>query len=419
MARFLVTPMPFTGHIAPMTAVASALVARGHDVRFYTGSAFRSKVESTGAAFVPWTAAPDFDENDLPATFPRLVGKKGLSQLMINVQDLFIGTAPSQVADLAEEWRREPWDALVADELSVGAALFAERTGCPRATVAVTPLNMTVTEGPPTGMGLTPGRNVVTKARDAALRAVVPLFERPLHAPLARARAAVGLPPSSLSFSQTLYSPALVIASGAPLLDFGRTHRPARVRFVGRLATDAAPGVLPDWWADLDGRTVVHVTQGTQNIDAADLIRPSVDALADRDVLVVVATGVPGRNALPFAVPGNVRVAGFLPYAALLPRVDVMVTNGGWGGTLTALSHGIPLVLAGGDLDKPEIAALVAWSGAGVNLRTGTPSAAKVAAGVDRVMADASFRDAASRVGDQLRSLGGAPRAAELIEELL
>ena len=62
------------------------------------------------------------------------------------------------------------------------------------------------------------------------------------------------------------------------------------------------------------------------------------------------------------------RVAGFLPYAALLPRVDLMVTNGGWGGTLAALSHGIPLVIAGGDLDKPEIAARVAWTGAGVNL---------------------------------------------------
>lgn len=419
MARFLVTAMPFSGHIAPMGAVASALVARGHEVRFYTGSAFRSKVEATGATFVPWRAAPDFDENDLAATFPRLVGKKGLSQLLVNVEDLFIGTAALQAHDLQDEWDREPWDALVADELSVGAVLFAERIGGRRATVAVTPLNMTVTEGPPTGFGLAPGRNILTKSRDAALRAVVPLFARRLHAPLARARAAVGLPPSSRAFGDTLYSPTLVIASGGPLLDFGRTHRPAPVRFVGQLAIDSAPTGLPDWWADLDGRTIVHVTQGTQNIDPADLIRPTLDALADRDVLVVAATGVPGRDALPFAVPANVRVAGFLPYAALLPRTDIMVTNGGWGGTLAALSHGIPLVVAGGDLDKPEIAALVAWSGAGVNLRTGTPSTAKVAAGVDRVMADASFRDAAARVREQLRSLGGAPRAAELLEMLV
>jgi UDP:flavonoid glycosyltransferase YjiC (YdhE family) len=185
------------------------------------------------------------------------------------------------------------------------------------------------------------------------------------------------------------------------------------------MAADPPPGALPEWWPDLDGRTVVHVTQGTQNIDPADLIRPAIDALADRDVMVVVTTGVPGRDALPFPVPANVRVAGFLPHAQLLPRVDVVVTNGGWGGTLAALSHGIPLVIAGGDLDKPEIAGRVAWTGAGVNLRTGTPSSAKVAEGFHRVMADRSFRDAAVRVGDQLRSLGGAPRAAELLETLL
>ena len=216
-----------------------------------------------------------------------------------------------------------------------------------------------------------------------------------------------------------MFSPRLVIASGSPLLDYDRTDRPPSLHFVGQLQSAPAPAALPAWWGDLDGRSVVHVTQGTQNIDPDDLIRPAVEALAERDVIVVVATGVPGRDELPFPVPANVRVAGFLPYADLLPRVDLVVTNGGWGGTLAALAHGIPLVIAGGDLDKPEIAARVAWAGAGVNLKTGTPSAAKVAAGVDRVLADASFRDAATRVGAQLRSLGGAEHAAELLEELL
>jgi UDP:flavonoid glycosyltransferase YjiC (YdhE family) len=117
-------------------------------------------------------------------------------------------------------------------------------------------------------------------------------------------------------------------------------------------------------------------------------------------------------------VPSNARIGGFLPHAELLPRADAVVTNGGWGGTLAALAHDVPLVIAGGDLDKPEVAARVAWAGAGVNLKTGTPTSAKVAAGVDRVLADPSFRDAAARVGAQLRSLGGANRAAELLETL-
>jgi MGT family glycosyltransferase len=419
MARFLISAMPFTGHIAPMRAVGAALVARGHDVRFYTGAAFREPVESSGARFVPWLAATDFDENDLSATFPRLVGKKGMRQLLMNVEDVFINTAPGQVSDLDTEWIREPWDVIAGDDLSMGAAMHAELTGCPWATVSVLPLNLIGTEGPPSGIGLAPGRNPLTKLRDAALRAAVPLLSRPLRAPLARARDAVGLPASSLSFDRVAFSSRLVVASGAPALDFDRADRPSSLRYVGRLAADPSAERVPPWWDDLDGRTVVHVTQGTQNIDPSDLIRPALEALADREVLVVVATGVRGRDALPFPVPPNTRVAGFLPYAELLPRTSVVITNGGWGGTLAALSHGIPLVIAGGDLDKPEVAARVAWAGAGVNLKTGTPSAAQVARGFDRVATEPSFRDAAARVGAQLDTLGGAPRAAELLEQLV
>ncbi|MCR2762633.1 glycosyltransferase [Microbacterium sp. zg.B48] len=412
--------MPFTGHITPMCAVAQALAARGHDVRLYTGSAFRHRVEDAGATLVPWQIAPDFDENDLSATFPRLIGKKGLGQLLINVQDVFIRTAPAQVEDLTSEWERAPWDAIAGDEVSVGAALFAEHAGGPWATVALLPLNLAGAQGPPSGLGLAPGRNPLTRARDAALRAAVPLISRPLRRPLARARSAVGLPPSKLTFDEVVFSPRLVVASGVPQLDYERTDRPPSVHFVGELRAPitAATG-LPAWWGDLDGRRVVHVTQGTQNIDPSDLLRPALEALADRDVLVVVATGVPGRDELPFPVPANARVGGFLPYAQLLPRTDVVITNGGWGGVLAALSHGIPLVIAGGDLDKPEIAARVAWAGAGVNLKTGTPTAAKVAAGFDRVATDDSFRDGAARIGAELRASGGAPRAAELLESLV
>jgi len=64
MARFMLAAMPFPGHVTSMLAVAEVLLERGHSVRFYTGSAFRDRVEASGAVFVPWRNAPDFDEND-------------------------------------------------------------------------------------------------------------------------------------------------------------------------------------------------------------------------------------------------------------------------------------------------------------------------------------------------------------------
>ncbi|SFO53847.1 UDP-glucoronosyl and UDP-glucosyl transferase [Geodermatophilus obscurus] len=97
----------------------------------------------------------------------------------------------------------------------------------------------------------------------------------------------------------------------------------------------------------------------------------------------------------------------------------MVVTNGGWGGVLASLGAGVPLVVAGGTLDKPEIARRVARSGAGVDLRTGRPSPRQVAAAVDRVLADPGHRERAAAVAASLARHGGAAAAADLLERLV
>jgi UDP:flavonoid glycosyltransferase YjiC (YdhE family) len=99
-------------------------------------------------------------------------------------------------------------------------------------------------------------------------------------------------------------------------------------------------------------------------------------------------------------VPPNAHVVEWLPYSALLPHVDVMVTNGGYGGVHHALSYGIPLVVAGESSDKAEVAARVAHAGVGVNLKTAHPNAGRIAAAVRRI--DDGYRDAARRLGHQI-----------------
>jgi UDP:flavonoid glycosyltransferase YjiC (YdhE family) len=90
-----------------------------------------------------------------------------------------------------------------------------------------------------------------------------------------------------------------------------------------------------------------------------------------------------------------VRLERFIPHDLLLPHVDVMVTNGGYGGVQQALANGVPLVVAGDSEDKPEVAARVQWSGTGLNLHTGRPSPAMVARAVRRVLSHGSYRERA------------------------
>lgn len=418
MSRILLVVMPFAGHVAPMRAIASELVRRGHEVRAYTGSAYAEAFESVGARHVPWREAPDFDEHRLADVFPDLGTRHGIRQVITNMEQVFIGTAARQLADLEAEWRSEPWDLMVSETTSVSAPLAAERFPAAWATVAIVPLMLPGGHRPPPGLGLVPAHGIGGRMRDRALWAAMGIAIGRLERAYARERALAGLGPASRPYAEASHSDTLTLATGGALLDFAPLPRPAWVRYVGRIAGAPAPGrPLPEWWDEVTGsdRPVVLVTQGTFNTDPEELLVPALEALAEREVLVVATLGREGA-AWDRPIPANARIAGFVPFEQLMPHLDAVVTNGGWGGTLAALAAGVPLVIAGGDLDKPEIATRVRWVGAGVDLRTGRPTAAAVGRAVDRVLADPAFRAAAARVGEELAELGGVTEIADALE---
>ena len=134
-----------------------------------------------------------------------------------------------------------------------------------------------------------------------------------------------------------------------PRFEFPRQDLPANVYFVGALPIMLNQAPIPPWGHELDGsRKVALVTQGSvANYDFSQLIAPTLEALADeKDVLVVVTGGGRSVTAIPGAIPENVQLADYLPFEWVLPKVDVFVTNGGYGSVDQALSHGIPLVTA-------------------------------------------------------------------------
>ncbi|MGY1750408.1 hypothetical protein [Modestobacter sp. SYSU DS0511] len=126
--RVLVAAMPFAGHASPMAAVAAALVARGHDVVAYTGRRYAERFTAAGATWLPWRRAPDFDDADLRATFPQVGDGRGPRAVTANVEHVFLRTGVGQAADLLAAG---PFDVLVSDQLAIGSALAAERTGTP------------------------------------------------------------------------------------------------------------------------------------------------------------------------------------------------------------------------------------------------------------------------------------------------
>jgi UDP:flavonoid glycosyltransferase YjiC (YdhE family) len=206
--------------------------------------------------------------------------------------------------------------------------------------------------------------------------------------------------------------------TGCPSLDVPRPDLPNQVHFVGRLSPAGA--ILPRAPSrERAAKPLVVVTQGTHDVNAADLIQPALEGLADMEVDVIATSGRRGRTTMGFAPPPNARVVDLLDFASVLPETAAFVTNGGWGGVLASLAAGVPMVVAAGSAaDKPEIAARVARSGGGLNLRTGRPKPSLVARAVQEVLANPAYRERAQQIGSELHQLGGASTAADLVERL-
>jgi MGT family glycosyltransferase len=194
------------------------------------------------------------------------------------------------------------------------------------------------------------------------------------------------------------------------------------VQFIGMMPADPpSDWIAPDYFRELEGgHPVVHVTQGTLANESPQLIRPALEGLAGEPVLVVVSTG--GRPIEQLGVgplPANARISTYLSYPELLPRTAVMVTNGGYGGVQTALSYGVPLVVAGATEDKPEVAMRVAWSGAGINLKTATPTPDQVRNAVRAVLGDPRYRERARTLSAEYARYHAVQRAVQLVEDLI
>lgn len=216
-------------------------------------------------------------------------------------------------------------------------------------------------------------------------------------------------------------SPHLVLSGTVRSFEYPRPDCPRQVVFVGPLLENKDEAFAPPaWWGELDNTTVVHVSQGTISNDPAQLLRPTLEALADEPVLVVACTGRldGGLDALG-PLPPNARAAGYIPYGVLLPKVSVVVTNGGFQGVQAALRHGIPMVTAGESEDKPEVCARLQLTGASIDLATATPEPSAIRSAVRRVLEEPSFRISAAALAQEAAEAGGAHGAVDAIEVVL
>jgi MGT family glycosyltransferase len=421
MGKFLVITNPSDGHVTPLIPIVRALVKSGHTVKWINGRAFKEKVEISGAEFILMHQKYDRGKTDLYDFFPKLKKLKGVLMLWYYFKHWVFDPVLFYVRQIENVLKEFKADAIIGDSFRNWALFVTERGGPPFVMVNVFPLVYPSSYLPPQGFGMLPGKSFFSKLKDSLLRLMVyKIGSWPLQNHCNQIRNQLKLPPYKNFFHKEGWDrSAMVMQPTVPQFEYALPDLPQHVYFIGPILLSVDSNFTPpEWWPKIISgeKKVILINQGTIAKNINNLIKPAIEALQDEDVYVIA---VPLSDGQLSRIPANTFTSTFIPFANLLPYIDLMITNGGFGGVQNALSYGIPLILAGATEDKMEVSARVEFTKVGINLRKNNPTPKQIKSAVNKVFSKDTYRENAKRMQNEMAKFDAPRKAIELLETII
>lgn len=378
--RVLLAALPAFGHLYPLMPLATALRESGDDVVLATADPLASAMRALGwrVEDVPCDVAGA--RRELLRTRPQLAELPPAERWRLG-NALFAEVLPATTAPrLLDVVARVRPDLLVYDEANLGAAVVGAVAGIPVARHGLGPLPRPVQE----------------RLVDTVLR----------HWPVPEAPRPEGTAVLGTRYLD-IYPPGLHRSPPASPLPVVRL-RPVP------WSDGGIP--MPAWVTAPRSRPLVYLTLGTVPFVALPVLRAAARGLAALDVDVLVAAGPDSDPRALGRLPEHVRVESFVPQAALLEYVDLVVHHGGSGTTLASLARGRPqLVLPQALPDQAVNAANVSAAGAGLVL---SPDEVTTDAVADRALSLLATPGYAARAGRMRREIDQMPGPSETVPVL-
>ena len=334
--RVLFTTRGSSGHLLPLVPFAQACARAGHDVRIAAQAQNRPRVERTG---LPYTLTADPPPEEW-VPFMQRVSQLPFEEANAEMIGGFFAGMDSRAAlpalrEVVDEFRP---DVIARESWEFGSTIVAEQHGIPIVRIGL----------------------ALAEVEEASMRFAAPTVDA--------LREATGLP-GDPNGERLRDAPYLTMMPAA--LDDGSAAAPARThRFAPQIGEAAAPPPLDDWFgASADPLVLVSFgsVAGAEHLPFyPGVYRAAIDALAPLPVRVLVTIGAARDPEALGPLPANVHIEEWVAQDDVLPLVDVAVMHGGYGSTLGALRHGVPLaVLPLFSADQFANARAVARSGAG------------------------------------------------------
>jgi len=413
--KTLIVTVEGGGNVPPVMGLAGKLRSRGHEITVLTEPCMKDTVENQGFAFIPhdeYFTREDRKE-DLFGDWNSSATKSPV------LERVTFGPAPSVVKQVTRIIRSENIDLLVVDFLLLPAVIAAEYCGIPCVAVVHMPEFLPGPNRPPGNLGIRPGEGLIFRLRDRVLASLMRATFNKFKSGLNSLLETYSLEP--LENTLDLFDrPGLRLVQTLRSFDIPIEPTPENLRYTGPVLDD------PDWaegrgWEDpWKGKVsgplaVVSFSSTFQN--QAGTIRHCIDALAGTDLRGCVTLG-PAMNGAEFPVPENVVVRQSVSHSMLFPHAGLVITHGGHGTIMRALSHGLPVLCMPMGRDQADNGIKVERSGCGIMIPAKS-SPERIRKAALQLVSDGSYRRKAESMKEQILSAPGLEEVLDEIDALL
>jgi zeaxanthin glucosyltransferase len=391
-----------------MTALARELIGRGHSVVFIG-------FPDVGSKLAPDLEFIAYGKDAMPAGsllpfIDRLSGVAGQHSAP-DLMNEAARIAELMLRELPRAFQAARADALLIDQSEPAPHMVARAMGIPFATVCnAMHMNVDPTVPPP----MAPWRwnpSPAAVQRNIAAYRGIGTARRPVTTVLRHYARRSNI--TEFKLIDEIWSDVLQVTQCIQEFDFPRRQLPACFHYCGPFREPEAP---LDFALPGDDRPLVFCSLGSLQGSRAHIFHNVAAAAADLGFNLLIAHGGKLSDAEAARLPGKPMVHPYVPQRAILPHCALAVTHAGLNTVFDALSCGTPLVGLPITFEQPGIAARLLRSGAGEVLYE-QRGAADIKRAMQQVLANASYRANARRLGEEIRRAGGAARAVDLIEQ--
>ncbi|MEY8352665.1 nucleotide disphospho-sugar-binding domain-containing protein [Lachnospiraceae bacterium 54-53] len=379
--KILMVNLPFSGHTNPTLGLAKVIASLGHEVAYVHSPDWKSKVEKTGARFIPYDDYPD-------TLSPSQKEMKSWGAAYNTVKRIGHG-----------------YDCLIYEMLFLPGKSLADELGIPSFRLFST---FTINERVLNYFGQTGGWYMTCIFRYPSLcRLISGRLQKKFH-----------LRFNSIAKEMTENAPALNFTYTVKEFQiFSHEFNPMYYKYIGAALNDRETD--PSFKFPAIHFPLIYISLGTLLNTSTSFFKKCIQAFQDKPVTVIISIGTIVKAEKLGFIPDNIFIYPHVPQLQILQRTSLFITHGGMNSVNESIYYGVPMLAIPVGNDQPAVAKQIDALHLGKYLSKKHLKPEALAAGAMSILNDDSYKKSIQAFQTIMGNAGGNHQIAKEILEYL